>query len=226
MLLFLTQDQSNNIHGVLELINALDRGRVVPFDSQYEGLVRSLAAQAAVALRNARLEDLSFKDALTDVYNRRYFTIRIEEEFKRHSRFGEPLSLALADLDHFKEVNDRFGHRAGDEALRDVAQLLVKHSRGFSVVTRYGGDEFAIILVNTAKDGGLTYAERIRSVIEQHSFPHAPVTVSLGVASLPENATTVDDLIVTADQALYDAKRLGRNRVSVPCVRRLCPAAF
>ena len=208
------QDPANNILGVLELINALDRGRVVPFDSQYESLVRSLASQAAVALRNARLEDLSFKDALTDVYNRRYFTI--EEEFKRHCRFGEPLSLALVDLDHFKEVNDRFGHRAGDEALREVSQLLVKHSRSFSIVTRYGGDEFAIILVNTAKAGGITYADRIRNVIELHPFPHAPVTVSLGVASLPEDATTVDDLIVAADQALYDAKRLGRNRVAVP----------
>src|SRR4029434_3158757 len=93
------QDPAHNILGVLELLNTLDLGRVVPFDSQYESLVRSLASQAAVALRNARLEDLSFKDALTDVYNRRYFTIRIEEEFKRHSRFGEPLSLALMDLD-------------------------------------------------------------------------------------------------------------------------------
>jgi diguanylate cyclase (GGDEF)-like protein len=210
------QDPAHNILGVIELINALDRGRVVPFDSQYESLVRSLAAQAAVALRNARLEDLSFKDALTDVYNRRYFSIRIEEEFRRHCRFGEPLSLALVDLDHFKEVNDRFGHRAGDAALRDVAQLLVKHSRSFSIVTRYGGDEFAIILVNTAKAGAVTYADRIRNVIEHHQFAHGPVTVSLGVASLPEDATTVDDLIVATDQALYHAKRLGRNRVAVP----------
>jgi diguanylate cyclase (GGDEF)-like protein len=210
------QDPAHNILGVLELINALERGRVVPFDSQYETLVRSLASQAAVALRNARLEDLSFKDALTDVYNRRYFAVRMEEEFKRHCRFGEPLSLALVDLDHFKEINDRFGHRAGDEALRDVSQLLVKHSRSFSIVTRYGGDEFAIILVNTSKAGGLTYAERIRNVIEQHRYAHAPITVSLGVASLPEDATTVDDLIVAADRALYDAKRLGRNRVAVP----------
>jgi len=108
------------------------------------------------------------------------------------------------DLDHFKEVNDRFGHRAGDEALRDVAQLLVKHSRSFSIVTRYGGDEFAIILVNTAKGGGVTYADRIRGVIEQHHFTHTPVTVS-SASPASRDATNVEDLIVAADQALYDA---------------------
>ena len=211
------QDPAGNILGVLELINALGRnGAIVPFDAQYEGLVRSLASQAAVAIRSARLEDLSFKDALTDVYNRRYFMVRMEEEFKRHTRFDEPLALALVDLDHFKDVNDRFGHRTGDEALRDVARLLLKHSRSFSVVTRYGGDEFAIILVNTGKTGALTYGERIRGVVEQHAFGHGQVTVSLGVACLPDDGTSADDLIAAADRALYDAKRLGRNRVATP----------
>ncbi|MBI2160699.1 MAG: sensor domain-containing diguanylate cyclase [Candidatus Rokubacteria bacterium] len=210
------QDPTGNILGVLELINAQDRAQTVPFDSQYESLVRSLASQAAVAIRNARLEDLSFKDALTDVYNRRYFTIRMEEEFKRHTRFHEPLSLTILDVDHFKDVNDRFGHRAGDEALRDIARLLLKHSRSFSVVTRYGGDEFAIILVNTAKPGAVTYGERIRSVVEQHPFRHGATTVSLGVACLPEHGSSAEDLIVAADRALYEAKRLGRNRVSAP----------
>lgn len=210
------QDPTGNILGVLELINAQDRGQTVPFDSQYESLVRSLASQAAVAIRNARLEDLSFKDPLTDVYNRRYFTVRMEEEFKRHTRFHEPLSLAILDVDHFKDVNDRFGHRAGDEALRDIARLLLKHSRSFSVVTRYGGDEFAIILVNTTKTGAVTYAERVRSVVEQHPFRHGATTVSLGVACLPEHGSSAEDLIVAADRSLYDAKRLGRNRVSAP----------
>src|SRR3990170_1213606 len=211
------QDPAGNVLGVLELINPLDEaGDVVAFDPEYEDLVRSLASQAAVAIRNARLEDLSFKDALTDVYNRRYFMVRMEEEFKRHTRFVEPLALALVDLDHFKDVNDRFGHRTGDEALRDVARLLLKHSRSFSVVTRYGGDEFAIILVNTGRLGALTYGERIRAVVEQHAFGHGRVTVSLGVACLPDDGTSADDLIATADRALYDAKRLGRNRVAAP----------
>src|SRR2546428_2264840 len=156
----------------------------------------------------------SLKDALTDVYNRRYFMIRLEEEFKRHTRFREPLSLVMLDVDHFKEVNDRFGHRAGDEVLRGIAALLLRHSRSFSVVTRYGGDEFAIVLVNTPKDGALTYAERIRSVVAEYEFRHGIVTVSLGAASLPEDGACGDDLVVAADKALYDAKRLGRNRVA------------
>jgi diguanylate cyclase (GGDEF)-like protein len=210
------QEPGGDVFGVLELINALDEtGCVVPFDMEYETLVRSLASQAAVAIRNARLEDLSFKDALTDVYNRRYFMVRIEEEWRRHSRFAEPVSLVLLDFDRFKDVNDRFGHRAGDEALKEVARLLMKHSRNFTVVTRFGGDEFAVLLVNTPRAGAVTYAQRIREVVEQHAFAHGPVTVSLGVASLPEDAANGDDLVAAADKAMYHAKRLGRNRVAV-----------
>lgn len=210
------QEPKGDVIGVLQLVNARnDAGEVVPFDSELEELVQALASQAAAAIRNARLEDLSFKDALTGVYNRRYFGVRIEEEAKRHARFGEPLSLVLLDFDRFKAINDELGHRAGDDTLREAAQLIVANSRSFSIVTRYGGDEFAVLLVNTPKAGAITYAQRIKDVIERHPFTHGLLTASVGIASLPDDVTSSDDLMPAADGALYAAKRLGRNVVEV-----------
>ena len=207
-------ETAGNVLGVLELINARDeQGRVVPFDPEYEDLVRSLASQAAVAIRNTQLEDLSFKDGLTGVYNRRHFVLRLEEEGKRSQRFNRPVSLVLIDLDHFKEINDQFGHGAGDEALREVSKLLMGNSRGFTVITRYGGDEFAVLLVDTPKAGAVSYAQRIREVVEQHPFKYGRLTISLGVSGLPDDVASSKDLIAAADKALYDAKRRGRNRV-------------
>ena len=210
------RDPARDVIGVLQLINARNEaGEVVPFDAELESLVQALAAQAAVAIRNARLEELSFKDPLTGVYNRRYFTQRIEEEAKRHARFREPLSLVLLDIDRFKQINDGLGHRAGDDVLRETARLLVAHSRSFSIVTRYGGDEFAVLLVNTPKSGALKYAERIRDLVERHHFPHGPLTVSVGIAALPDDVLAWEDLLPAADRALYTAKRLGRNAIAV-----------
>jgi diguanylate cyclase (GGDEF)-like protein len=162
-------------------------GVVVPFDKELEGLVQALASQAAVAIRNTRLEELSFKDPLTGVFNRRYFSVRLDEESKRHTRFAEPLSLVLIDLDRFKWINDELGHRAGDDTLKEAARVISANSRSFSIVTRYGGDEFAILLVNTPKAGAVKYAQRIKDVIERHPFPHGPLTVSVGVAAMPED---------------------------------------
>jgi diguanylate cyclase (GGDEF)-like protein len=210
------QDPRGDVIGVLQLINARDRvGAVVPFEPEVESLVQALASQAAVAIRNARLEELSFKDPLTGVYNRRYFALRMDEEAKRHARFGEPLSLVLLDLDRFKSINDGFGHRAGDEALKEAARLIVTNSRSFSIVTRYGGDEFAVLLVNTPKSGALKYAQRIRDVVERHTFRHGPLTVSVGVAALPDDVLCSEELLPAADRALYHAKRLGRNGIEV-----------
>jgi len=210
------QEPKGDVIGVLQLINARDEaGQIVPFAAELEGLVQALASQAAVAIRNARLEELSFKDPLTGAYNRRYFALRIEEEAKRHARFGEPLSLVLLDLDRFKNINDELGHRAGDDTLREAAQLIMASSRSFSIVTRYGGDEFAVLLVNTPKSGAVKYAQRIKDVIERHRFAHGPLTVSVGIASLPEDVTSSDDLVPAADRALYAAKRLGRNLIEV-----------
>jgi diguanylate cyclase (GGDEF)-like protein len=211
------QEASGEVLGVLQLINAHDAdGERIAFDPQYEELVQWLASQAAVAIRNAMLEELSFKDPLTGAYNRRYFRQRVEEEAKRHARFGEPVSLVLLDLDHFKPVNDRLGHNAGDEVLKEVANVLMSHSRSFSIVTRYGGDEFAVLLVNTPKAGALRYAERIKAVVEQHTFKHgAMLTASMGVATLPDDVASSDDLIPAADRALYVAKRLGRTAITL-----------
>jgi diguanylate cyclase (GGDEF)-like protein len=210
------QEPKGDVIGVLQLVNARNAaGVVVPFEPELEGLVQALASQAAVAIRNARLEEMSFKDPLTGVYNRRYFALRIEEEAKRQARFGEPLSLVLLDLDRFKQINDELGHGAGDDTLREAAQLVVANSRSFSVVTRYGGDEFAVLLVNTPKAGAIKYARRIKDVVARHRFAHGPLTVSVGIAALPEDVTHSADLVPAADRALYAAKRLGRNLIEV-----------
>jgi diguanylate cyclase (GGDEF)-like protein len=210
------QEPSGAMLGVLQLINALnDKNEVVPFDPDYEDLVRALASQAAVAIRNHQLEELSFKDGLTGVYNRRYLNVRLEEEARRHARFARPVSLVLVDLDHFKTVNDTRGHPAGDTALQDVGRVLLEHSRSFTVICRYGGDEFAVILVDTPKIGAVAYAERLRGVIAAQGIGGGKVTASLGVACLPEDVPSVQDLIPAADRALYMAKHAGRNRVGV-----------
>src|SRR5262249_22977136 len=109
---------------------------------------------------NARLEEYSFRDEVTGLYNRRFFTIRLEEEVSRYRRFDHPVSVVLLDLDGLKEINDEQGHAAGDETLRGIADILVKHSRGINVICRYGGDEFAVLLVETPKGGARLYADR------------------------------------------------------------------
>ena len=127
------------------------------------------------------------------------------------------VSVVLVDLDGFKEINDELGHAAGDETLRGMAEILLKHSRGINVICRYGGDEFAILLVETSKGGARLYADRIRYVLPGHRFSHGRrVSASFGIASLPEDVTpSPDALIRAADEALYAAKRAGKNRVSV-----------
>src|SRR5881296_4345926 len=166
---------------------------------------------------NARLKETSFKDEVTGLYNRRFFSIRLEEEVSRYRRFNHPVSVVLLDLDGFKAVNDDLGHAAGDETLRGVAEILLKQSRGINVICRYGGDEFAVLLVETSKAGAWLYADRIRYVLPTYRFSHGRrVTASFGIASLPEDvAPSADDLIRAADEALYAAKRAGKNRVSV-----------
>ena len=165
---------------------------------------------------NAQLKEASFKDEVTGLYNRRFFSVRLEEEVSRYRRFNHPVALVLMDLDGFKAVNDEMGHVVGDETLRDIGQILMKHSRGINVASRYGGDEFAVLLVETSTAGACLYADRIRRLIASHPFSHhMPITASFGVASLPDDeAATSEDLIRAADDALYAAKRAGKNQVA------------
>ena len=174
-------------------------------------------AYSELQFANERLKEYSFKDEVTGLYNRRFFTIRLEEEVSRYRRFNHPVSVVLLDLDGFKAINDELGHAAGDETLRDMAEILMRYSRGINVICRYGGDEFAVLLVETSKDGTRLYADRIRHVLSTHPFAHGRrLTASIGIASLPEDVTPgADDLIRAADEALYAAKRAGKNRVSV-----------
>jgi diguanylate cyclase (GGDEF)-like protein len=174
------------------------------------------AAYKELESTNARLKETSFKDDVTGLYNRRFFSLRLEEELSRYRRFNHPVSVVLLDLDSFKAINDEFGHMVGDDTLREVSQILMKHSRGINVVSRYGGDEFAVLLVETSKAGARLYADRIREVVAKYPFSHGKViTASFGVASLPDDeAGTAEDLFRAADEALYAAKRAGKNQVA------------
>jgi len=168
---------------------------------------------------NRRLEVLAHTDPLTAVLNRRALTERLASELERVRRYESQVSLLLIDIDHFKRVNDSYGHLVGDDVLMDVGALLQSAVRAVDVVARYGGEEFVIALPETGVMGATVFAERIRELIEEHAFSLADgralrLTASVGVASYPTpGVETLEDFLATADQALYRAKAEGRNRV-------------
>ncbi|QEL15754.1 sensor domain-containing diguanylate cyclase [Limnoglobus roseus] len=163
---------------------------------------------------NARLKALAVTDGLTGVKNRAAFNERLGEEFDRATRYGHPLSLILLDVDHFKAFNDTFGHPAGDEVLKIVATTLQTVARGTDFVTRYGGEEFAIVLPDTELSGALVVAERCRRALAGRSWSRRPVTASIGVGTLTPTTADSAELLAEADAALYRSKQAGRNRVS------------
>lgn len=164
---------------------------------------------------NRKLEEFSFLDALTDVANRRQFEQILDLEWRRAVRSGAPLSLLLADIDHFKAFNDNHGHQAGDRCLRDVATLLDSIvQRAGDQVARYGGEEFAAMLPETDAEGAEKIAERMRRAVESLETGGGRVTISVGVATtLAREKTSPESLVAAADAALYDAKRAGRNTI-------------
>ncbi len=164
----------------------------------------------------ATLNELSLTDALTGVPNRRSFQDRLVDEFRRAQRYDDPLALVLLDLDHFKTINDTFGHPEGDAVLREVASRLKQCVRETDFIARYGGEEFALLLPKTMLGGALTVAERVRSDLAALEVHAQKVTASLGISIFPSAAiTSADALVRTADDALYTAKREGRNKVAL-----------
>ncbi len=174
---------------------------------------------AEVKLRNVQqeLERMAHQDPLTGLFNRRVFVSRLAEESERVRRHGNPLSVLLFDLDHFKRVNDRYGHDVGDRVLQAVAQATTGIRRITDVPARIGGEEFALLLPETDKDGALQIAQRLRLAIADLRIPHAggelTITTSVGVATLTSMSYTEDTLLNDADKALYRAKHAGRNMV-------------
>jgi diguanylate cyclase (GGDEF)-like protein len=159
-------------------------------------------------------EEAAFTDHLTGLANRRRFERQLEREVARVERFGHPFTLLMLDIDSFKNLNDTFGHDAGDDAIRRLSKVLCEGTRGIDLAARIGGEEFAVLLVETRKDGGFEVAERLRIAIKSLELPHAGhITASFGVAECPSDAQTAAEILKAADVALYEAKRNGRDQV-------------
>lgn len=185
-------------------------------------LYKQRVLQEELEIANLKLYELSCTDALTAVFNRRHFNTSLDAEVSRFHRYGTPVSLILVDVDHFKSVNDRFGHTVGDSVLRDIADTLRNVVRKADIVARYGGEELAVILSNTGEGGAVILAERLRSAVEDldhrdQGGASFRTTASFGVASLEpgETGVSADALLSRADEALYVSKKTGRNRVAV-----------
>ncbi|MBT9147013.1 MAG: putative diguanylate cyclase YcdT [Syntrophomonadaceae bacterium] len=183
-----------------------------------ETLTHQIAAVLESAQLYEKIELLSITDGLTGLFNRRHFGTKLTEDISRARRYDYLLSLIMIDIDHFKKVNDTYGHPQGDIVLKEIAELLKKDLRAGDVAARYGGEEFVVIYPYTDTELAAVAAERLRTLVEKHPFPgqDSPlkVTISLGVATFPsQEVTDEDSLISQADKQLYKAKYEGRNRV-------------
>ncbi len=184
-------------------------------------LFTSIGAQVSVAIENARLyarmEQLAITDGLTEIYNRRYFFTLAEKEIARALRYHTPLSVIMVDIDHFKRVNDTYGHAVGDVVLKDVAQIIKHQLRQVDVVGRYGGEEFIMALPETRKKDALILANRVLTIIATQEFKTHNASIfisaSMGVSEVEGSQDTLEAVLERADQALYAAKQAGRNQV-------------
>jgi len=213
------------IIGAVEMMNRR-RGRFGDDDLE---MLTTLVEPGAIALENAilyqRSTELTVTDDLTKLFNSRYLTVHLRREIKRSKRYGVPVSLIFLDLDGFKQINDSYGHLAGSRALYEVGQVIQDTVREIDVVSRYGGDEFTVILPQTSASGAMIIAERIRKSIADTVFltemsRQVKLTASFGVATFPDCGETREDLIQRADQAMYRVKGSGKNGVMMAVTER------
>ncbi len=166
----------------------------------------------------SQMETLAMTDQLTGLFNRRFFESIIEKEFSKTVRYKHPMSCLMIDIDHFKRINDEYGHHAGDQVLKEISQVMKNCFREADTVARWGGEEFIILLPETTKENALQVASRLLISVSTFKFSSLPggITVSIGLASIPEPAVdTSEKLIAASDRALYEAKTKGRNRIEV-----------
>ena len=209
---------------LIGVVVAIDRLKSDHFTNQDARLLLLLLEPAAVAIDNAMLlrksEELSVTDDLTKLYNSRYLNATLRREVERSKRYRTPVSLIFLDLDGFKSVNDQYGHLWGSRTLVEVGKLLASTVREIDVVSRFGGDEFTVILPQTGPEGAAIIAERIRQRIAETTFLstyglQVRISASLGIASFPDHGRTKDDLLARADQAMYLVKGRGKNGVAL-----------
>lgn len=205
----------NTAVGILRLE---DRRDGFPFGVDDVDLFQSLGAQIGVAMNNAQLYALAVTDGLTGLYVRRYFDLRMAEEFSQAERYRRSFSLMLFDIDHFKKFNDTHGHQTGDLVLQQFAMLLTANTRRSDICCRYGGEEMAVILPETSLRDAASLAEKLCKTIRRHMFGGAGgeelhVTSSIGVAAFREGLKDPAEIVKAADEALYRAKHAGRDRV-------------
>jgi diguanylate cyclase (GGDEF)-like protein/PAS domain S-box-containing protein len=210
------------VHGETIGLLAMDSTQPGFFTPKHVRLSTALGDHVAVALYNARLfeqtKELAMTDSLTGVATRRSFFVHAERALELARRNESPVSVLMADLDHFKQINDQHGHAAGDEMIRRVAESARAVLRRSEILGRYGGEEFAVMLPETDESDAMIIAERIRVSVNEIQVPgeKRALSVSIGVTTKdPKEITTVDEILEEADRALYEAKRLGRNRVEI-----------
>jgi diguanylate cyclase (GGDEF)-like protein len=187
-------------------------------------LAEAVAAQLGLGLANVELREIlriqSIHDPLTGLFNRRYMEETLEREIHRARRGGRPMSVLMLDVDSFKQQNDEFGHDGGDVVLRELGLLLKDRLRKEDIPCRFGGEEFVLVLPDAALAAASRRAEELREAVRHLTIPYdgrtiGPITVSIGVAAFPEHGHDGHALLQAADAALYQAKRDGRDRVSV-----------